>query len=132
MEKIFLEKVSAIQKNVAEWEAKFNAEKARDIEQLKVHHQRQDYLTVHKVHFDVHFLFLWAAFLKIVVMNSSSFSHNRKLSDERGQVEALEASLNAARREADALREQIQVPYAASNFENIIQSGRSISCRCFS
>ena len=41
MEKIFLEKVSAIQKNVAEWEAKFNAEKARDIEQLKVHHQRQ-------------------------------------------------------------------------------------------
>ena len=50
-------------------------------------------------------------------MNSSSFSHNRKLSDERGQVEALEASLNAARREADALREQIQVPYAASNFE---------------
>ena len=41
MEKIFLEKVSAIQKNVAEWEAKFNAEKARDIEQLRVHHQRQ-------------------------------------------------------------------------------------------
>jgi len=31
------------------------------------------------------------------------------MSDERSHSEALEASLSAARREADALREQIQV-----------------------
>ena len=37
------------------------------------------------------------------------FSHSRNLSDSRSQIDALEASLNAARREADALREQIQV-----------------------
>jgi hypothetical protein len=41
MESIFLEKVSAIQKNVADWEKKFNEEKQKDIEKMKLQQQRQ-------------------------------------------------------------------------------------------
>ena len=37
----FFQKVSAIQKNVSEWEKKFAEEKVRDLEKLKQQHQQQ-------------------------------------------------------------------------------------------
>ena len=40
MEAIFLEKVSAIQKNVSEWEKRFAEEKIRDLERVKQQHQQ--------------------------------------------------------------------------------------------
>ena len=41
MESIMSEKVATLQQNVADWEKSFNAEKLRDIEQLKDQHEQQ-------------------------------------------------------------------------------------------
>jgi hypothetical protein len=41
MESILSEKVATLQKNVSEWEKSFNAEKLKDIEQIKKQHQEQ-------------------------------------------------------------------------------------------
>ena len=51
------------------------------------------------------------------------FSRNRhQMSDQQSHSDALEASLNAARREADALREQIQIFDRRRNSTNAITS----------
>ncbi len=42
-------------------------------------------------------------------MNLLFYRWQDKMSDQKNHVEHLEASLNAARREADALREQVQL-----------------------
>jgi hypothetical protein len=41
MESILSEKVATLQKNVSEWEKSFNAEKLKDIQQIKKQHQEQ-------------------------------------------------------------------------------------------